>query len=229
MSNFSNVARSAMVTALLAGLTGCGGGGGSDSPPPPSSNPPAPAPVPAPPPAPPPSPAVPPVSTTVQDISDGRKIGVDRWPDPRTDGTPRAGFNCVVNPPQTVSYFAHLSIMVNNELQAIPNRLGAAPAGGTHCFYPIHTDDASGRIHVVSATAGTFTLGQLFQIWGQPLSNTNVAGVSGLPVEVFVTDNGTVVKVEEADWANIELRSHREITIELGTPTVEIPNFTWAD
>ena len=84
-------------------------------------------------------------------------------------------------------------------------------------------------IHVVSATAGTFTLGQFFQIWGQPLTNTNVAGVTGLPVEIHVTDNGTVMKVEEADWANIELKSHREITIELWTPTTEIPNFTWTD
>jgi hypothetical protein len=169
------------------------------------------------------------VSATVQDLTDGRQVGVNRWPDPRTDGSPIAGFNCVVNPPTTFQLRAHLSILVNNEPQAIPNRLGSSPTNGTHCFYPIHTDDASGRIHVVSAIAGTFTLGQLFQIWGQPLTNTNVAGVSGLPVEVFVTDNGTVVKVEEADWANIELTSHREITIELGIPTVEIPNFTWAD
>jgi hypothetical protein len=169
------------------------------------------------------------VSTTVQNLSDGHKVGADRWPNPQTDGTPRAGFDCVVNPPDTYSVRAHLSILVNNEPQAIPNRLGAAPSGLTHCFYPIHTDDASGRIHVVSAAAGTFTLGQLFQIWGQPLTNTNVAGISGLPIEVFITDNGTVVKVEEADWSNIELTSHREITIELGVPTAEIPNFTWAD
>jgi len=233
MSNFSSVASTAMVTALLIGLTGCGGGG-SDGP---SSNNPPPAPAPAPPPpappppAPPPPAAVPPVSTTVQDISDGHAIGVARWGDPRTDGTPRAGFNCVVNPPDDIQFRAHLSIMVNNELQRIPSRIGQAISGVTHCFYPIHVDgnDASGRIHVESATAGTFTLGQFFEIWGQPLTNTNVAGITGLPVEIHVTENGTVMKVEEADWGNIELKSHREITIELGTPTAEIPNFTWTD
>jgi hypothetical protein len=69
----------------------------------------------------------------------------------------------------------------------------------------------------------------LFQIWGQPLTNTNVAGVTGLPVEIFVTDNGTTTKIDDADWANIELKDRREITIALGTSLAEIPNFTWTD
>ncbi len=80
---------------------------------------------------------------------------------------------------------------------------------------------------MISAAAATFTLGQFFQIWGQQLTSTNVAGVTGLPVEVYITDNGTSTKVEEADWANIELKDKRLITIELGTPLTEIPNFTW--
>jgi len=84
-------------------------------------------------------------------------------------------------------------------------------------------------IHVTPAAPGIFTLGELFEIWGQPLTNTNVAGVTGLPVEIFVTDNGTSVKVEEADWSSIELRDHREITIALGTSLIEFQNFIWAD
>ena len=226
MSKFSNVARDAMVTALLVSLTGCGGGGGSDNPQ--GSNPPPPStPAPSPTPSPPPASPTPPVSTTVQDITDGKKIGADRWGNPQTDGSAIGNFTCNINPPDTYSVRTHLSILVNNEPQALPKYVGAAPSGATHCFYAIHTDDASGRVHVISAASGTFTLGQLFQIWGQQLTNTNVAGVTGLPVEVYVTDNGTVTKVEEAEWTNIELKDHREITIELGTPLTEIPNFTW--
>jgi hypothetical protein len=229
MSNLSDVARSAMITALLVSLTGCGGGG-SDGPE--QSNPPPPA-VPAPTPSPPPPPPAPtpsptpPVAAAAVDITDGHKIGADRWGNPQTDGSAIGSFNCVVNPPDTYSVRAHLSILVNNELQSVPRYVGAAPSGLTHCFYPIHTDDASGRIHVVSAAAGTFTLGQFFQIWGQPLTNSNIAGVSGLPIEVYITDGTTSTKVEEADWTNIELKDHRLITIELGTPLTEIPNFTW--
>ena len=172
---------------------------------------------------------LPPISATVQDITDNHRIGTPFFTDPQTDGTPIDTFNCVVNPPQIYHVHAHLSIIQNNEALAVPTYVGAAKSGTTHCFYPIHTHDQSGKIHVESTAPGTFTLGNLFQIWKQELSNTNVAGISGLPIEVFVTDGTTVTKVEEADWKNIELKDHREITIALGTSLTEIPNVTWND
>lgn len=243
MSNFSNAAKVATTSALLAALAGCGGIGyqvngspASTSPPSPVPAPapapppaPAPAPAPAPPAPPPPVPSGPPLSTTIQDVTDGHTVGSNRWPNPQTNGTPIGRFNCVFNPPQPLAFYAHLSILVNNEPQAIPKYLGASRQPPTHCFYAIHTHDSTGKIHVTPAAPGIFTLGELFVIWGQPLSNTNVAGVMGLPVEIYVTDNGTSTKIEEADWSSIELKPHREITIELGTPLDEIPNFTWAD
>jgi hypothetical protein len=222
----------AIAFAILAGLSGCGGIGYSVNPGEDISA--GPPPVPAEPTIPPPSsppppttPVVPPLSDTTEDLSDGHAVGANRWPDPQTDGSPIGRFNCVINPPQALEFRAHLSILVNNELQKIPLYLGASRQPPTHCFYAIHTHDASGRIHVTPAAPGVFTLGELFQIWGQPLTNTNVAGISGLPVEVYVTDNGTTIKVEEADWSAIELKPHREITIGLGTPLTEIPDFTW--
>lgn len=231
MSHFYNVSRVAAASAMLAALTGCGDIGYHVNPGDDISGAPAPAttPPPSPPPAPPPPPAVPPLSSTVVDLSDGHAVGTNRWPIPLTDGSPIGRFNCVINPPQPLAFRAHLSILVNNEPQRIPLYLGASSKPPTHCFYAIHTHDGSGRIHVTPAAPGTFTLGELFEIWGQPLTNTNVAGISGLPVEVYVTDGDVTTKIEDTDWANIELKSHREITIELGTPLDEIPNFTWTD
>ena len=66
----------------------------------------------------------------------------------------------------------------------------------------------------------------MFGIWGQSLTNTNIAGLTGLPVSVYVTDNSTVTEAGD-NWQSIELTSHREITIAVGTPITEIPNFTW--
>jgi hypothetical protein len=222
------LARDFLLVLTAATLTACGGGGGSNPPPPSSGNPPAPTPSPPPPPS--PGTVVPPVSTTVQDITDGHAVGDARWPSPQTDGSPIGPFTCVVNTPDAFEFDVHLSILVNNEPQRIPTYLGASTlAAGGHCFYTIHSHESSGRIHVTPDAAGTFTLGQLFQIWNQPLTNTNLAGITGLPIEIFVTDNGVVTKVEEADWTNIELRNRREITIGVGTPVAEIPNFTWTD
>ena len=78
------------------------------------------------------------------------------------------------------------------------------------------------------AAPATFTLGQLFAIWGQPLESTNVAGLTGMPVIIYVTDNNGVVSEATGNWRDIELLSHREITIQVGTPVTEIPNFTWS-
>ena len=232
MRPFYNVGKIAAATALLVSLTGCGdigyqvnpGGDNGVGASPPS----VPAP-PDPPPPPPPPPAVPPLSTDVEDLTDGHAVGTRRWPDPTTDGSPIGRFTCVFNPPQALEFHAHLSILVNNELQMVPRYLGAHRTPVTHCFYPVHTHDGSGRIHVTPPAPEVFTLGDLFQIWGQPLSNTNVAGISGLPIEIYVTDGGTTVKVEDYDWASIELRPYREITIGIGTPLAEIPNFTWTE
>lgn len=226
------VSRGELAAILLgvgAVVAGCGGGGSSS---PPSSSPPPPAVTPPPPPPPPPpsgGSVLPPISATVQDITDNHTIGTAHFGNPQTDGAAIGAFTCMVNPVQTYHVHSHLSIIQNNEALAIPQYVGAAPSGSTHCFYQIHTHDQSGKIHVEAPAAGTFTLGNLFDIWKQPLTDSNVAGISGLPVEIFVTENGTVTKVDAADWKNIELKDHREITISLGTEVTEIPNVTWTD
>jgi hypothetical protein len=37
-----------------------------------------------------------------------------------------------------------------------------------------------------------------------------------------------VVSKATGDWHDIELKSHREITIQVGTEIAEIPSFTWS-
>jgi hypothetical protein len=69
-------------------------------------------------------------------------------------------------------------------------------------------------------------LGSFFKIWGQPLTTSNVAGITGQPIVFYVTDSG-VTTVYQGDPAAIELTSHREITIQIGSPVSAIPNFTW--
>jgi hypothetical protein len=85
--------------------------------------------------------------------SSGHSIGSNRWPNPQADGAPIGRFDCVINPPQPLAFHAHLSILVNNEPQKIPQYLGASSRPPTHCFYAIHTHDGSGKIHVTPAAA----------------------------------------------------------------------------
>jgi hypothetical protein len=175
---------------------------------------------------------VPPLSSTVVDISAGQRIGAIQWENGNTDdgadGTPMNGMECVLNMPDEYHVHTYVAVIVNGDLKAIPQNIGiVSRQPEPRCFYPIHTHDGSGKIHIESSGPGTFTLGHLFDIWGQPLNSTNVAGLTGMPVEVFVADNGVVTKVED-NWDDIELTSKRLINIVVGTPVTELPNVTWS-
>jgi hypothetical protein len=231
MTSFSNQARIAMVGALLIHLTGCGGGGSSPSS---ANNPPPPVPAPAPPPPPPPPPPdpVPPLSSVIVDLDDNHQVGTEHFPNGNTatgaQGGPTAGLTCEFNLPETYHVHTHVSIFLDGVALAFPRNVGRVQIDpNPACFYSIHTHDLSGKIHIEGPAPGTFTLGQLFEIWGMPLETDNVAGLTGKPIVVYSTDQATVTKVT-TDWKAIELTSHKEVTIQVGTPITEIPNFSWS-
>lgn len=227
--NFKPLNKEWLVALMAASLAACGGGGGGGNDPPQGGNPPAPAPTPPPPPPPPPSsPGAPPLSSTVIDITDGRAVGARFWANGDTDtggqGSPVNGIECF--PTIHDDTHTHLSIIRNGEALSVPDLLGTP--GNPRCYYGIHTRDGSGLLHVQTGFSRALTLGDAFAIWGQPLTSTNVAGLEGMAIEVYVTDNGSTTKIE-SDWAGIELQSRRLITIGVGTPLEEIPNITWTD
>ncbi|MFY9720772.1 MAG: hypothetical protein WAK16_14120, partial [Candidatus Cybelea sp.] len=97
------------------------------------------------------------------------------------------------------------------------------PATGG-CLYWIHTHDGSGVIHLEAPDlappqGGPYTLGMLFDIWGQPLQPDDVAGLKGT-VTTYV--NG---EKYAGDLRTIPLLSHQQIVLEIGTPVVPPPNY----
>jgi len=167
----------------------------------------------------------------VVNLDDNHRVGTVHWAEGAdadgAQGQTVQGLECLPTMPETYHVHAHLSIFLNGEALAVPGDIGVVEGSTTNCFYSIHTHDNSGKLHVEAAAPGMFTLGQFFGLWGQPLSNTDIAGLVGLPVVVYVTDNGVVTEAS-GDWSAIELTSHREITIQVGTAITEIPNFTWS-
>ena len=214
------------LAAILAQLPGCSDGDDEPAGAAPTPGPPSAPPTPAPPPSPLPPLAMPPIN-----IDDGRTVGSAHWPDGDTStgglGQPVDGLSCG-GMVETYHVHAHLSIFLGGQALAVPPEVGIVELTATStCHYNIHTHDASGRLHVEAAQPDRFTLGQFFHIWGQPLARDDIAGLVGLPVVVYVTDDG-VVSEYTGDLAEIELRSHRLITIQVGMPPItEVPNFTW--
>jgi len=218
----------ACVAALFA-LAASGCGGGDDNPAPAPAATPAPAPGPAPAPAPAPTPPLPTIAAAV-DLDDNHQVGVTFWPDGNTaTGGIGQAIQSILCAPTLSGQFhihSHLSIFVNGEQRAIPGHVGIVENATTDCHYYIHTHDRSGKIHIEPPVATTNTLGQLFAIWGQPLTATNVAGIDSMPIYFYVTENNTVTQFT-GDPATIALASHRHIAIVIGTPIAQVPFFTW--
>jgi hypothetical protein len=115
---------------------------------------------------------------------------------------------------------AHIEVFAANHVVVIPAGIGFAPplvrrgayVQAGRCAYPLRTLEPTG---LVLAEAGpTRSIGQFFDLWGQPLGRGEVAGFhasNGHGVSVFV--NG-------ARWPDsprsAPISPHSQITIEVG-------------
>lgn len=210
------------ISAALA-LAGCGGGGGGGSSGPGStSNAGG-------------SASAAPTLAAATSVIDGTTLGTEYWPTGSTStggqGQTVNGFDCG-QAGKNYTY-THLSIYMNGKQLAIPANIGvvqptlAAPKG---CMYPLNTVDETGKIRMLQPSNAPYTLGQFFAIWGQPLpsDNSNVAGLQGSPINVYVNDGGKLTHYTGCLCA-LALPVHGEITIMIGTPLAQIPTYTWTD
>lgn len=162
----------------------------------------------------------------------GTVIGEARFPIGNTaqggQGQTIGGVSCIGS---SIGYHIHphLSLFVNGNRIAIPAGIGIVDpvmsdgyVNQGSCFYWIHTHDATGILHVEPPTADLLlTLGQLFDVWGQPLTRDNVAGFQG-SVTIYVDG----VR-HRGDPRAIQLAERRHITLYVGTPLPPIPRYAY--
>jgi len=117
------------------------------------------------------------------------------------------GIKCQTSEQVAYHIHAHLAIYASGDPQAVPAGIGIP---GGRCLYWLHTHDATGVIHVESPAQRAYTLGQFFDIWGQPLSTSQVGRASG-QVTVFL--NG---KRFSGDPRSIKLTPHALIQLDVG-------------
>ena len=139
-------------------------------------------------------------------------------------GQPVHGIRCEAMEGSVLHIHQHLAIFDHGKPVGIPEDVGRPLAGA--CFYWLHTHTPDGIIHVESPFFHTFTLGDFFDIWGQPLSRTNVAGAKPRPGEktvVWVDGN-----VYTGNPRAIELTAHLDVTIDVGPPAHKpVPYTAW--
>lgn len=217
-------------TAMISGLLLFSACGGKDGTPPVSLPAPAPAPTPTPAPTPAPQPAPDPVpapqpapevltlASTYTDLISGAQNGETNWADGSGTGAPIDGVDCM----GTMVSHSHslLSIYRDGVRLALPESIGLRG-----CTYEVHTHDRSGVVHIEPSVTRTFTLGQFFSVWNQPLSRVAVAGLTG-PVRYFVIDNEIVTRFD-GNPADLTFAAHKEIIIVTGTAPSVVPKYRW--
>jgi hypothetical protein len=129
---------------------------------------------------------------------------------------------------------SHLAIYINGKQKAVPAGIGIVKPwsteplsdgtifvdGGKQLYY-LHTHDSTGVLHVESPNEQTYTLGQIFAEWNQPLSSTQIGPDSGT---VIAYVNG---KKYTGDPSKIPLTAHAVIQLDLGTDVSPVP-YTFA-
>ena len=120
---------------------------------------------------------------------------------------------------------AHLTLFVSGRASQVPYGIGiSAPqaqqtahgpyVGAGACFSWLHTHAADGIIHIESPVQRAFTLGNLFDVWGQPLSTSQVGPATGT-VTTLVGN-----RVWLGDPRDVPLTAHSQIQLEVGRPLV---------
>jgi hypothetical protein len=186
------VRRAGALVALALALAGCGGDGGGDGTP------------------------------VVRDDPSIVPIPIGpapRWqPPPLSDAVraarPVDGMRCSTE--ERDRFGVHLELFADRRVLIIPPGVGVAPpqrregayVRGGRCSYPIRTREPTGVLEVEPGRE--YTLGHLFDLWGQPLSRRRIASFRG-EVESFV--GGERVG---GDPRRIPLRRHAQIVLEVG-------------
>jgi hypothetical protein len=128
---------------------------------------------------------------------------------------------------------AHLTIFVRGVPRQVTAGIGIAPphevaatpqgafvAGGS-CFTWLHTHAADGIIHTESPVNRTYTLGEFFDIWGQPLDREQVGPAHGPVTALF---NG---RVFTGNPRQIPLLAHAQIQLEVDRPLLAPEQITF--
>ena len=142
------------------------------------------------------------------------------------------GISCDTSEQTLFHIHAHLTLFVNGSPRQVPAGIGIPGAAGQStpqgpfissgkCFYWLHTHAADGIVHIESPVHRTYTLGDFFDEWGQPLGPSQVGPAKGHVTAIY---NG---KRYQGNPRDIPLNAHAQIQLEVATPLVAPESITW--
>lgn len=135
-------------------------------------------------------------------------------------GKPIDGIPCLSTEGVLFHIHQHLAIYDHGKSVEVPAGVGIIP--GT-CLYWLHTHTPDGIIHVESSRYRDFTLGEFFDVWGEPLTRTSAATARVPQGRLRVYVGGHPY---DGDPRTLLLAFHADIVIEAGPPYFKPKSFT---
>lgn len=151
------------------------------------------------------------------------------------------GMECTGSEQLVFHIHAYLAVYANGQPVTVPPGIGiVAPSGSGEsalgsdglksCIYPLHVHDGEPNIvHIESPIKKTYTLGDLFDVWGQPLSTTQVMGNKAddtHKLTFYVFDSSGKMKQATSDPRTIGLDEHETVVVLYNSPNVTPKAFT---
>ncbi|HLY30719.1 MAG TPA: hypothetical protein VKQ36_06800 [Ktedonobacterales bacterium] len=139
------------------------------------------------------------------------------------------GMACATTLTSGQSSHIYLKIYVNGQQMQVPADVGVSV--GKSCVYPITVPVGEPNVIHVETSSATqvYTLGNFFDLWGQPLSKTQVGSYKAnsshkLVFEVF--DSSGKLTTITTDPRQIQLLDHETVVILYNSPNVHPTAFT---
>jgi hypothetical protein len=134
------------------------------------------------------------------------------------DGVRPDGIGCSSAGAPVVVAVAHLDLFADGQRVTVPAGIGVLPT----CRYWLSTSRADGVVLIASPERRAFTLGDLFDVWGAPLTRTRALSYTlagGRTLRAYV-DGRRVARDPRA----IRLAPQREIVLVIGGSPPNIPS-----
>jgi hypothetical protein len=145
------------------------------------------------------------------------------------NGDVRDGMSCLGSEGAVEHIHMYLAVYVDGHQVQVPPNTGIVNNGS--CFYPLHVHSDTGDdniIHEESPDTKTYTLGAFFDVWGQPLSKTQVMNFkvgNGDTLKFVTIDENGKQTVQTGNPLDIKFSPHETIYILYDSPNAQPQQF----
>jgi hypothetical protein len=143
------------------------------------------------------------------------------------------GIECQANEAFVMHDHTALDLYVDGKQVTVPAGVGIVQNGLSSCLYALHVHDGEPNlIHIESPIKKEYTVGQLFDIWGQELTDTSFLGhpidaQHKLTIEVY-DENGKLVQTYTGKPRDLAFNNRQTYVYKYNSADVKPALFDWS-